>query len=117
MGIFFLFAAGMALIAGITLLFTGAYSRLFPLRAVIGPLFLLLSALLIATAIGWFRRRQWGWTCALIIMALQLLGVREHTRGRICKRSPRNRSRYRVIVLLAPAFHEARLLVARVGYA
>jgi uncharacterized membrane protein YfcA len=74
MGIFFLFAAGMALIAGITLLFTGAYSRLFPLRAVIGPLFLLLSALLIATAIGWFRRRKWGWTCALIIMALQLLG-------------------------------------------
>jgi hypothetical protein len=39
-----------------------------------GALFLLLTAVLAMSAVGWFRRRIWGWRLAMAIIATQLLG-------------------------------------------
>jgi hypothetical protein len=76
----------MALLAAITLLITGtpldyawqlnssAYSRLKPMGPWIGVAFLLLSTLLIAASVGWFRRRHWGWVLATAIIAVQAVG-------------------------------------------
>ena len=51
-----------------------AYTRLAPLGYPVGILFLLLSTALTAAGIGWFRRRLWGWSLAVIIVAIQVLG-------------------------------------------
>jgi hypothetical protein len=39
-----------------------------------GALFLFLSLILATAAIGWFKRRQWGWRLAVIILAIHLAG-------------------------------------------
>ena len=86
LGIFFFFGATMAFLAGFTLFCPGtvldhlwkmnapAYAEMAPLGKIIGPLFLLLSALMVLTGIGWFKRRFWGWILAVIIMGTQFVG-------------------------------------------
>lgn len=79
LGIFFFFGAAMALLAGCTLLWPGsaldrawqlnpdAYKQMAPIGSRVGALFLLLSAVLLLTGIGWLKRRRWGWILAVII--------------------------------------------------
>lgn len=86
LGLFFFFGTAMALLAGCTLLWPGsaldrawklnpdAYKQMAPAGNRIGPLFLLLSAVLLLTGIGWLKRRRWGWILAVIVMITQLLG-------------------------------------------
>ena len=76
----------MAGLAGTTLLWRGtvldrawtlnptAYRQLSPLGSMIGILFLLLSAALLISGMGWFRHRLWGWRLAVAIIATQVLG-------------------------------------------
>jgi hypothetical protein len=76
----------MASLAAITLIFPGtlldrawrlnpvAYSQLAPLGAPIGVAFLLLAAALGVAAIGWSRRRRWGWALAVAIVTVQVVG-------------------------------------------
>jgi hypothetical protein len=85
-GIFLFFGAVMAAFAGATLIWRGtvldrlwafnmpAYERLAPLGAIAGPVFLLLSAALACAAVGWFKRRLWGWRLATIVILVQALG-------------------------------------------
>ena len=86
MGIFLLFAAVMACLAGTTLVWPGSpldrmwvlnpriYKVLAPLGRAVGFLFLVLSAALAASAAGWFRRRLWGWRLAVGIMLVHVSG-------------------------------------------
>jgi hypothetical protein len=86
LGAFLFFGAVMAGLAGTTLLWRGtvfdrawmlnptAYRQLSPLGSKIGILFLLLSSALLASGIGWFRHRLWGWRLAVAIIAIQVLG-------------------------------------------
>ncbi len=85
-GIFLIFGAVMAGFAATTLLWRGtaldrvwilnptAYQQLVPLGSKVGILFLLLSAALVVSGLGWFRRRLWGWRLAVVIIATQVLG-------------------------------------------
>lgn len=85
-GIFLLFGAVMAFIAGTTLIWHGtsldriwvlnprAYRQLMPFGKEAGIPFLLLSAALAAAAMGWFNRRLWGWRLTVAIIATQVLG-------------------------------------------
>jgi hypothetical protein len=85
-GVFLMFGAVMAGLAGTTLLWHGtvldrawtlnptAYQQLFPLGGKIGILFLLLGSTLLVSGIGWFRRRLWAWRLAVAIIATQVLG-------------------------------------------
>jgi len=85
-GMFFFFGAAMAALAGTTLAWPGsvldrawslnptAYAQLAPLGRPIGSLFLLLSACLAATGVGWFKRRLWGWALAVVIILSQVIG-------------------------------------------
>jgi hypothetical protein len=85
-GIFLLFATTMASLAGLTLTFPGtkldcmwtlnpaAHQQLAPLGRVVGILFLLLAAVLLAATLGWRRRRRWGWLLTVFIIATQILG-------------------------------------------
>lgn len=85
-GLFLFFGAAMASLAATTLLWRGtvlnrvwtlnpaAYRQLYPLGTKVGLLFVLLSAALLTSGIGWFRYRRWGWTLAVAIIAIQLLG-------------------------------------------
>jgi hypothetical protein len=85
-GIFLIFATCMASLAAITLTFPGtpldlawnlnarAYTDLKPLGPIIGIPFSLLALSLGMSAIGWFRRRRWGWLLATIIIAIQIPG-------------------------------------------
>ena len=86
MAIFLFFGATVATLAGITLLFPGSFLdpmwRLNPeageqlrhLGRGIGIAFLGLGAAMIAAAIGWIKRRFWGWALAVVIIASQVLG-------------------------------------------
>jgi hypothetical protein len=85
-GIFLFFGATMARLAAITLLWRGtsldriwslnptAYRQLAPLGRSVGGLFLLLGLALATAGIGWFRRRLWGWSLAVAIIAIQVVG-------------------------------------------
>jgi len=85
-GIFLFFGAIMASLAATTLLWRGtaldrlwtlnptAYKHLAPLGPIAGMLFLVLGAALTTAAIGWFRRRLWGWRLAVVIISTQVLG-------------------------------------------
>jgi hypothetical protein len=86
MAVFLVFGAAMATLAGITLLFPGSFldpiwrlnpeagEQLRQLGRGIGIAFLGLGAAMVATAIGWIRRRFWGWALAATIIASQVLG-------------------------------------------
>ena len=51
-----------------------AYKQLSPFGGKVGIIFLILSAALALSGIGWFRRRLWGWRLAVAIIATQVLG-------------------------------------------
>lgn len=86
MGIFLMFGACMAMLAGITLTWPGtpldrvwvlnprAYSLLASTGKPVGLLFLCLSIALAFAATGWLKRRQWGWQLAVAIIGTQVLG-------------------------------------------
>jgi len=86
MGIFLVFGACMASLAGLTLAFPGtaidriwvlnprAYQQLAPLGKGVGVLFLLLAGVLATAAVGWFQRRVWGWRLAVAVIATQIAG-------------------------------------------
>jgi hypothetical protein len=86
MGIFLFFGATMAGLAATTLLWRGTvldrawmlnpkiYRQLSPFGSKLGILLLILSAALLMSGIGWFRRRRWGWRLAVAIIATQVLG-------------------------------------------
>src|SRR5271156_4339660 len=86
MGIFLVFGACMASLAGLTLAFPGtaldriwllnprAYKQLAPLGKEVGVLFLLLAVTLATAAALWFKRRVWGWRLAVAIIAAQIAG-------------------------------------------
>jgi hypothetical protein len=86
MAVFLVFGATMATLAGITLLFPGSFldpiwrlnpeagEQLHQLGRGIGIAFLGLGAAMFAAAIGWIKRRFWGWALAVIIIASQVLG-------------------------------------------
>lgn len=85
-GIFLIFAACMAALAGTTLAWPGtaldniwtlnrpAYKQLSVAGRPVGVLFLLLSATLLVAAAGWFQRRLWGWRLAVAIICTQVAG-------------------------------------------
>jgi hypothetical protein len=85
-GCFFCFGALMAALAGSSLAHPGtrldrmwalnpvAYQQLRLLGVRAGSSFLVLSAVLLITAIAWFRRRRWGWTLAALVLATQVVG-------------------------------------------
>src|SRR6266568_7495355 len=85
-GVFLIFGACMASLAGTTLTWPGtpldkvwalnrpAYIQLAPVGGVVGPLFLVLSSVLLAAAVGWFKRRLWGWRLTIAIIAIQVAG-------------------------------------------
>jgi hypothetical protein len=85
-GAFFVFGATMATYAAITLLRPGTFldapwvlnkhghDALIGLGRVAGLLFVVLSALLALAAIGWFRRRQWGWALGVTIIGVNMVG-------------------------------------------
>jgi len=85
-GLFFLFGATMAAYAAITLLKPGTvldglwalnktgHTQLLSLGKGAGLGFALLSALLCAAAVGWFRRRYWGWVLGTTIIAINAAG-------------------------------------------
>ncbi len=79
-GIFLFFGTAMAFLAGTTLVWRGtildrmwalnprAYDELAPLGKPMGLLFLSLAVALALAAIGWLKRRQWGWRLAVAII-------------------------------------------------
>jgi hypothetical protein len=85
-GALFLVGALAALLAGVSLVWSGtaldrmwnlnprAYQKLAPFGKIVGVPFLFLSVALATTAIGWFKRRLWGWSLAVIMIAAQVLG-------------------------------------------
>lgn len=86
MGIFLLFGAFVAFLAGTTLVWPGtvldlmwdlnprAYQRLAPFGRVAGIPFTLFGMTLSVAAIGWFKRYLWGWRLTTAIVAIQVLG-------------------------------------------
>jgi len=86
MGVFLLFGAAVALIAGTSLMRPGtaldrmwalnprAYHELSPLGRSAGLLFLLLALALALTGMSWLKRRRWGWRLAVVIIGTQVLG-------------------------------------------
>jgi hypothetical protein len=84
-GIFLLFGAGLASLAGTTLLWRGtvldrmwivnprAYNHLSPYGKTIGIPFLLLGITLAFSGAGWLKRRVWGWRLAIVIIVTQVL--------------------------------------------
>ena len=85
-GIFYLFGATMAAYAAVTLYWPGtaldalwalnrqAHAALAPVGKIAGPLFLVLSLALAAAAVGWLRRRFWGWLLGVVIVAINATG-------------------------------------------
>lgn len=85
-GVFLLFGAVMASLAGTTLTWPGtyldrmwtlnqrAYDQLAPLGRVVGIPFLLLAVVLAFAGVGWLKFRVWGWRLAVAIIAIQVSG-------------------------------------------
>jgi hypothetical protein len=85
-GVFLLFGACMAALAGTTLVWPGtpldkvwalnkaAHTQLSSAGRSVGGLFFLLSATLIVAAVGWFKHRVWGWRLAVGIIFAQVVG-------------------------------------------
>src|SRR5271165_5589953 len=85
-GMFLIFGAAMASLAGATLVLPGgaldsiwnlnprAHEELAPFGRVVGIPFLLLGATLAVASLGWFKRRRWGWRLTVAIIATQVLG-------------------------------------------
>jgi hypothetical protein len=85
-GVFFVFGATMAAYAAVTLLIPGTFlDALWVLNkqghdglAALGRLaalpFIALSPMLVLAAVGWFRRRRWGWVLGITIIAINMAG-------------------------------------------
>ncbi len=85
-GAFFLFGATMAAYAAITLLKPGTvldglwalnktgHAQLASLGKSAGLGFVALSASMCAGAVGWFRRRYWGWILGTTVIAINAAG-------------------------------------------
>ena len=85
-GIFLLWAATMASLAGTTMTWRDtaldriwalnprAYSQLAPFGAKAGILLFLVGIALAVSGAGWFKRRTWGWRLAVAIIATQVVG-------------------------------------------
>lgn len=85
-GIFLFLAAGIASLAGATLICRGtvldriwvlnpnAYNQLAPLGRLVGVAFVMLGAVMLVAGLGWIRRRLWGWRLGVAILAVQALG-------------------------------------------
>ena len=86
LGIFWIFAAFMAALAGGTLIWGGtpldriwalnksAYAVLSPIARVVGPIFLVFSAIMVCIIVGWFRRKRWAWWLAIGVLGTQVIG-------------------------------------------
>ena len=96
MGIFLIFGALMATLAGTTLVWRGtaldlmwalnprAYRGLTPFGRAAGIAFILFGMTLAVAATGWFKRCAWGWRLAVAIIATQVLGDLANVfRGRV----------------------------------
>jgi len=85
-GVFLLWGAAMATLAGSTLVGKGttldhiwslnprAYNQLAPLRARAGIPLLLVAVALTSAGVGWFNRRRWAWSLAVAILVTQIAG-------------------------------------------
>src|SRR5262252_9637685 len=85
-GVFLLFGCSMTVLAGTMLLWPrtaldrlwslnpAAHKAFAPLGSFIGPLFYVLSIVLLTTAVGWFKQRIWGWRLTVAIIATQVVG-------------------------------------------
>ena len=85
-GVFFVFGATMAAYAAITLAWPGTaldalwalnkrgHEGLAELGRIAGVPFGVLSAALACAAVGWFRRRRWGWVLGVIIIGINMAG-------------------------------------------
>ena len=85
-GVFLVWGAVMASIAGITLVFPGTFldpmwalnpaghAGLLALGRAVGSLFFVLTLALAAAGIGWLRRRYWGWLLAVLLIGGNALG-------------------------------------------
>jgi hypothetical protein len=100
-GAFFVFGATMAAYAATTLLKPGTvldrlwalnrtgHTQLASLGKGAGLGFVVLSALLCATSVGWFRRRSWGWILGVTIIGINAAGdlvnlaIGEHLKGAV----------------------------------
>jgi hypothetical protein len=86
MGGFFVFGATMAAYAAVTLIKPGTvldqlwvlnktgHAQLAPLGKGAGLGSVVLSTLLCTAAIGWFRRRYWGWVLGTTIIVINAAG-------------------------------------------
>src|ERR1700690_2331648 len=101
LGAFFLFGATMAAYAAVTLLKPGTvldglwvlnrtgHVQLASLGKGAGLGFAVLSALMCAASVGWFRRHYWGWIVGTTIIAINALGdvvnlaIGEHLKGAV----------------------------------
>ena len=85
-GVFFIFGATLAAYAAVTLLVPGTlldalwalnkrgHAGLIPLGKSAALLFAVLFVLLASAAVGWFRRRRWGWILGVTLIAINLAG-------------------------------------------
>ena len=48
--------------------------QLAPIGSLVGALFLVLSTTFVAAAVGWFKRRVWGWRLVVGIISTQVAG-------------------------------------------
>jgi hypothetical protein len=100
-GVFFVFGATMAAYAAVTLLNPGTFldalwilnkqarEQLAWLGRIAGLPFGVLSVALGCAALGWFRRRHWGWVLGTSIIAINMAGdlvnlaIGEHLKGAV----------------------------------
>lgn len=85
-GVFLLWGAAMATLAGMTVLWQGtildrvwslnprAYHQLAPLGSKAGIPLLIVAGALGTAGIGWFNRRHWAWYLAVAIIVTQIAG-------------------------------------------
>ena len=85
-GVLLLFGCSMAVLAGTMLLWPrttldrlwslnpAAHKAFAPFGNSIGPLFYVLSIVLLTTAVGWFKQRIWGWRLTVAIISIQVVG-------------------------------------------
>src|SRR5882724_7553783 len=86
LGIFFFFAATMAILATITLGFPGTFldrawelnksghAQLAPLGRIMGLPFVVVAVVALCAGIGWFKRRRWAWMVGTLGIALNCAG-------------------------------------------
>jgi hypothetical protein len=51
-----------------------AHKAFAPFGNSIGPLFYVLSIVLVTAAVGWFKQRIWGWRLTVAIISTQVVG-------------------------------------------